>query len=391
MYCYFESGDDRSLSNNIWTEGNMFADPYAASAYKRSCGGHWEVLIRTWEQRQLLAISGDRRVPLLVYRCHEGCGGLGDRQRGMLTTFLLAVVLSRGFLIDSEIPIPLRHYFHFANPDLHWVFDEALVTDRSVLEESFMNTYPPIGDYAEADLSYYDAFDVVIQKNNFWKPLSILQNPVVQSSRWQVLQEYDEHALAGCALNYLLVPERHLMLHVKRTIHKQAELNRGILAVQIRSGDNQEKNDTIIDDLAAIFLTCIDEVQQASHQEYAVFLSSDSDQVASRIASVVPDLLTFPGPILHVDGVFGASDSPDEAFQKVLLDHLMLSSAAELIISRSGFAEYASLRGFKAYRHPQDCSKIMHYTFPQAIPRATPGVVNSVNDILGPPVEGGKV
>ena len=389
-YFYFVASNDRTAPIITLAERNMFADEAAARVYRRSCAGKWQDMISAWEKRQLLALSGDTSVPLVVYRCHDVCGGLGDRQRGILTSFLLAVVTARGFMIDNEKPVPMRHYFHVANPGLHWVFDTALLTNRSVLEESFMDAYPAIGDYAEANLSYYDAYDVVIQKNNFWKPLSILQNPAVQ--RWEILQSYDEHTLAGCVLNYLLVPERHLVMRVQRTIELQAQLDKRILAVQIRSGDNQAKNVTVIDDLAAIFLECIQKVQNESDTEFAVFVTSDSDEVAARIMSAFPQVLSFPGPILHLDGYFGKSESPDAAFQKVLMDHIMLSSAAELVISRSGFAEFASLRGFKYYRHPHSCGKSMHYSFPQAIPAGVPaGQLNSVTDILRPSFEGREV
>ena len=365
----------------------MFADEATATEFRTCCTGAWQDLIDEWQQRQLLAIQGDATVPLVVYRCRDICGGLGDRQRGILTSFLLAVVTARAFLIDNETPVPMRHYFRMANPDLHWVFDESFMTNRSVLEESFMDTYPPIGDYSVANLSYYDAYDVVVQQNNFWKPLNIFQNPSVRRKLQRQL--YDEHTLAGCMLNYLLVPEKHLLSRVQHTIQVEAERGRRILAVQIRSGDNQAKNETLIGDLAAIFMKCIEQVQSSCDTKFTVFLTTDSDQVAARCISTFPDLLTFPGPILHLDGFFGASDSPDTAFQKVLLDHIMLSSAAELIISRSGFAEFASLRGFKPYRHPQMCDTAVHYKFPERLPAGVPaGQLTTIADILQPSFEG---
>ena len=186
----------------------------------------------------------------------------------------------------------------------------------------------------------------------------------------------------------MLVPDKPLLLRVQRAIQSQAERGRRILAVQIRSGDNQAKNDTVMSDLAAIFVNCIEHVQNISDTKFTVFLTTDSDHVAARFTSRFPDLLTFPGPILHLDGFFGASNSPDTAFQKVLLDHIMLSSAAELIISRSGFAEFASLRGFKSYRQPQMCDTAVHYEFPESLPAGVPaGHLTTIADILQPSFE----
>lgn len=141
-------------------------------------------------------------VKIIVWRCTGGCGGLGDRQRGILTSFMLALVTKRAFFIHSTYPVPFEYYFHLARPDLHWVFSQYLLDNRTVLEEDIMNVYPSIGDYKEASLSYYDSFDVVIQKSNFWQPFNILGNP--SAKKHKLLRSYEEHVLAGCLLNYTL-------------------------------------------------------------------------------------------------------------------------------------------------------------------------------------------
>ena len=368
---------------STWSASNIIADSKAAAQFERKCGGDWRTLIKIWEQRQISAMSGDTSVQLVVYRCHDICGGLGDRQRGILTSFLLALVTSRAFFVENEHPIALRHYFQFANPQLSWVFTEDLLVNRSVLDETFMDSHPDIGDYAEANLSRYDPYDVIFQRNNYWKPLSVLLNPGFERPLKKTLP--DDHILAGCFLNYLLAPQRHIVLQVQRVIRQQKDLQKDILAVQIRSGDNQAKNESVIEDLSAVFLNCVRQIQNASSTKYTVFLTTDSEQIGKRFSSAIPDLLTFTGPILHLDGFFGASETPDVAFQKVLLDHIMLSAAQELVISRSGFAEFAALRGFQAYRHPHQCDIVMHYSFPAQMPAGVPaGELNSVMDILKP-------
>ena len=364
----------------------MFAGEVEAHNHKISCGPHWHNLFSTWERRQRQALNGEAGVQVIVWRCHEICGGLGDRQRGILTSFTLAIMTDRAFFIDSPHPVPLQHYFRVASPDLHWVFDEILLANRSVFEESFMDSFPGIGDYAHANLSFYDAYDVVIQKNNFWKPLSILQNPSLQSHK--VLRSYPAHILAGCMLNYLLSPVIELQLAVQQMKSR----SENIIAVQIRSGDSQAKNLTVLHDVVHHFQKCVNMVSQLSKSEYSVFLTTDSEEVKERFAQAGAALLTFDGPIAHVDGFFGLSHSPHLSFRKAVLDHMMISQSQQLVISRSGFAEFAALRGFKSYYTPPACAesdRIEHYEFPLDLQAGVPATqLNSVQDILRPSFEG---
>ncbi len=365
----------------------MFADQEETARYRSNCGPEWHQLFSKWEQQQRKALMGETRVKIVVWRCEKICGGLGDRQRGILTSFALALVTNRAFFIDSQSPVPLQHYFHLASPDLHWVYREGLLTNRSILEETFMDTLPHVGDFAIANLSYYDAYDIVIQKNNFWKPLSILQNP-----SWQPVKTtrmYSPHTLAGCMLNYLLSPAAELQNLVQQMKAQQLSKGREIMAIQIRSGDSQSKNSTVLDDLVTHFRSCMMNVSRMSNALFSVFLTTDSTEIEKRFQAIYPDLLAFDGPITHVDGFFGLASEPDLAFRKVVLDHIMISQSQQLIISRSGFAEFAALRGFKSYHTPPSCNRKQHYVFPNNLQAGVPATqLNSVYNILRPSFEG---
>ncbi len=384
------TGSTRSSFSASQLEHIMLSDKSDRQHFRTHCGSRWHQLFTSWEDQQRRALTADPTVKVIVWRCHEVCGGLGDRQRGILTSFALALVTGRAFFIDSPHPVPLHHYFHPASPDLHWAFEDRLLTNRSVFEESFMDMFPSIGDYASANLSFYDPYDVVIQKNNFWKPLSILQNPFLRSRR--LLHSYDTHVLAGCLLNYLLVPARQLQSRVQQMKTTQANNAKSILALQIRSGDNQVKNATVLNELINSFETCLASVSEASRTIYTVFLTTDSDEVRVRFKQTYPELLEFPGPIAHIDGFFGLQGSPDLAFQKVVLDHIMISQSHQLVISRSGFAEFAAIRGFKSYFIPPLCShdvRVPHYSFPVDLQAGVPATqLNSLQDILQPSFEG---
>ena len=368
-------------------ESNMFLDSRHVQAYRSNCGSDWRKLFASWEKHQEAALRGDASIKLIIWRCTDVCGGLGDRQRGILTSFALALVTGRAFFIDSQKPVPFHEYFAVAHAKLHWVFEDKLLQGRSVLEESFMDSFPSIGDYSDANLSYYNQFDVVIQKNNFWKPLSIVSNPLIANEH--PFRLYQPHILAGCVLNYLLVPRHDLQLEVHQMLQREWQQSKKIIAFQVRSGDSQVKNTTVMSALVSTFNSCYATVSALSGPTALTpFLTTDSPGVFSLFETSFANLLTFKGTIMHVDGFFGADGSPHNGFRKVVLDHIMLSQADIVIISRSGFGEFAALRGFKSYYSPPNCNsqdEIAHYVFPADMQAGVPATkLNSVEDILRP-------
>ncbi|CAF4719656.1 unnamed protein product, partial [Rotaria sp. Silwood2] len=46
----------------------------------------------------------------LIYKCKWTCGGLGDRFRGIITCFVLALVSNRQFMIGMTHPVDVKNY-----------------------------------------------------------------------------------------------------------------------------------------------------------------------------------------------------------------------------------------------------------------------------------------
>ena len=365
----------------------MFVEASDGVKFTGQCGRNWQDIFREWERVQQRALIGDVTARAIVWTCEGTCGGLGDRQRGILTSFMLALVTGRAFFIQSETPVPLRHYFHIANPSLHWTLEGAYLEGRTVLRENFLNGLPPIGDFATSNLTHYDSYDFVFQSNNFWQPFHILRNPSLKLSQLvKQLRRYDDHVLAGCLLNYLLVPAREIqstLLQVRQSVKRQ---HHRLLAVQIRTGDSQNKNATVLAEFIQLFQQCVKKLEQLSPAPLEVFLTTDSSEILEIFREAHPKLLTFAGEIYHVDGPFGAPTNPDTAFRKLVLDHLMISQADELLISRSGFSEYAAVRGFKPFYTPANCdvgNPTPHFTLPTSQPSGISGEdIHSVNVML---------
>ena len=359
----------------------MFTDTADMRRYQDHCGYDWHQLFEQWEKRQYLAINHRSGVKSVVWRCEEHCGGLGDRWRGLLTSFMLALVTHRTFFIDNEKPVPLRNYFAVANPALHWVFDDIMVKNKTVLHEHIIDS-PSIGDYAGANLSQYDQFDVIIQRNTFYQPFHILKNHMAIES---IVNKYEDHTLAGCILNYLLVPAKSLQQQVQNTRNNILETEGEIIGVHIRTGDGQTKDTKVVSGLVEAFDRCVQAITKDSQLPFRVFLTTDFDNVTSMMQATHLNLLTFDGPQFHIDGEFGSPTNLDKAVQKVVLDHLMISYSNRVIISRSGFAELAVLRSFRSYFTPVNChveESIQHYRFPRENPRSVPSMPKDVESVF---------
>lgn len=359
----------------------MFTDTADMRRYQDHCGHNWHQMFEQWEQRQYMAINFRSGVKSVVWKCEEHCGGLGDRWRGLLSSFVLALVTDRAFFIDNENPVPLRNYFTVANPALHWVFDNTMLENNSVLHEHIVDS-PSIGDYASANLSQYDQFDVIVQRNTFYHPFHILKNDLAIGS---MLNKYEDHTLAGCILNYLLVPAKSLQLKIQNTRNSVLEAQGEIIGVQVRTGDGQTKDSTVLSGLVKAFERCVQAITKRSELPFHVFLTTDYDNVTSMFQATRFNMLTFDGPAFHIDGEFGAPTNLDKAFQKVILDHLMISYSNRVIISRSGFAELAVLKSFQSYFTPVNChvdKPIQNYSFPEKNPRSVPSTPKDVQSVF---------
>ncbi len=105
-----------------------------------------------------------------------------------------------------------------------------------------------------------------------------------------------------------------------------------LVALQIRTGDGQAKNNNVLTELVDRIQKCIGNITCTS-SGFRLFLTTDSQEVVQLLQNSYPDLLLFPGQIFHIDGDFGTPKDMDSAFRKVILDHMLLSRASKVKLS----------------------------------------------------------
>eukprot|EP00045_Choanoeca_perplexa_P010411 m.105059 g.105059 ORF g.105059 m.105059 type:complete len:437 (+) comp15270_c0_seq2:215-1525(+) len=72
---------------------------------------HHDELFQRYGILHALIRSKQRAERALIYECTSMCGGTGDRLRGIITTFYLAMLTNRAFYLHATIPQPLESFF----------------------------------------------------------------------------------------------------------------------------------------------------------------------------------------------------------------------------------------------------------------------------------------
>eukprot|EP00045_Choanoeca_perplexa_P013240 m.149190 g.149190 ORF g.149190 m.149190 type:complete len:446 (-) comp16287_c0_seq4:1639-2976(-) len=129
-------------------ECNTYARPTMAFPIAcASCTCHHQLLAATVKPDEVfqryavlhqLIRSGAHPERTLVYLCSRGCGGTGDRNRGIITAFYLALFTKRAFFIHSTIPQPLETFF--GSTYINWSWPDTWSHPHATL--TFMASQP---------------------------------------------------------------------------------------------------------------------------------------------------------------------------------------------------------------------------------------------------------
>jgi len=236
--------------------------------------GKWREALTRFESTQKRFIEGDPNTKAIVWVCDAKhiCGGFGDRVRGLVTTFLIALVTDRAFFIDSVSPEPLANYFQFETKDrtITWdwrVFNSTnrrMIGHRSIVEETVVDlVYTEEPRYLAENLKETVKEDIWIIRTNLQLHEAIMFNPHYKNLLIDNFQLNVSHIddkpedpqnrrnnfeggaiLSGCVINYILSPTlrlRTLVDDLKKRLHhsegKTSSERMIVIGIQVRVGD----------------------------------------------------------------------------------------------------------------------------------------------------------
>ena len=299
----------------------------------------------------------------VTLNCLTGCGGTGDRLRGISATLVRALSLGYNFRLEMNKPVPLRDVFT-ERGNVLW-----LSPRRPELADTFRVDALDKGDFKFCEWSRHtDVFvrtnlpgligaDGHFQNESCHSQHQFYKEPLMRSRGWDMHKE-DWYAMTGCSFWYLFSFGKHLQhtlsqelqrFHMWRIEHGR-ERN-PIVGVHIRSGDTAMlgvgfEHDVRVgsagQDGAIRIMECALKWSTVIGLQNATFFVV-SDTIESRAFATS----RFPGRVFPSSAVpFHTDRSHKGDLLKGTLsswmDLLLLAFSDAIVLSRSGFGEAAS-------------------------------------------------
>ncbi|XP_045178208.1 uncharacterized protein LOC123538304 [Mercenaria mercenaria] len=305
------------------------------------------------ENIKVHSVNQCRNRRYLVYICDHSsiCGGWGDRQKGIVSSFLLALLTNRTFIIDMTNPCQLENFL--LSNVYNWSICSIYV--RTLPKKNISN------------------FNYVVGSRKFLKQIKDFNfdrnwTAQVVNLRFNayVIDQIRQHSQAKERLNWLLNITNEAAIH--RVLHTLFQPNQRILddAVKlhmktirgkhlvcshIRKGKNPSipednklprgtPNETLIFD----FLN-----RYSDDRKYTIYIATDSDEVRRLAEANIRSYININRTIVHVDRLGKLKKYKEEAcegFGTVLFEQFLLSLCDTLVLTRSNFGVIAAyIRG----------------------------------------------
>lgn len=287
---------------------------------------------------------------LLVYKCETCCcGGWGDRLKGIISTFLLAILTDRVFVIDMKQPCDLDSILDYNVYD--WSICKSFArshgTTRTVDITKPRNKLVP--DLSKEDFDDTWTEKVIGLKIRVYVIEEIKMHQYV-SDRLEWIKNMSSDEIAHILMNTLF-KEGNGLLKSKDKMLQSSGLRRKLACAHIRIGRNPSNpNDKMTDngiykkEITTIFSFL---ERYAQDSRFSVYIATDSDSV-KRLARNIHHLLLLNRSIVHIDlpNEERFSSVVCEGLFTALLEHYLLASCDILVLTRSNFGTTAAyMRG----------------------------------------------
>lgn len=302
---------------------------FVAAAH--SCNNSAELCLRA----AFDALPTSASVGSLVWECGPYCNGLGDRVRGIVSLFYVAVALRRKFEIFApeldDVLVPSQY-------DWRTRKDDSSTCDTTLIELDTKPGQAKLLDHFQDRTA--GAHKRVCVRTTFWFDMAfIAQFPLVfGSANWSNTKAY-----FGSAFRFLFAPtaalenEVHSILKVAQLpsfekFGQRAEWN----AVHYRVGLGK---DAVRDSLELLptFAAAVQQFATEKNWRAAVYIASDNAQAKEALVSMIPNGTLAPIDIQHV-----ARNATAHGHLHAWAEFLILAHAHCVVASRSGFSYWAS-------------------------------------------------
>jgi len=307
----------------------------------------------------------------LVYFCRKGfnCAGLGDRLVGIISTFYMALLTNRIFLIDSEMPVDLENILSPNKIDWRFAVRRNSIEDLpSEFQVWMVMNEDKRKLFLEDDFRLKLGKQVEYVRANERLYTSLHKNPRFQQRREELgLDRMSTFHVFGCLYHYLFKPSPKLRNFIQ-DFYNSVFLNNlnqrtPVIGMQIRTGTALGEHLRMTRPELELMWKCGRKLLD-NHPHSRLLLTTDSPMVKDEAKSLFKDqLVELDLPVQHIDKV---SMGDEMTLRNTVAELLLLSMCDHFVISRSNFGEVATMMNFKPrFKIPLDnCDlNIVKYEF----------------------------
>jgi hypothetical protein len=341
------------------------------------------------QRETLVNISLGLPYKAVVFVCDSAtpyCGGLGDRMRGAISAFFLAIVTKRAFFMRSLYPVdlgkyvrPLRREFASWSLPLDWNRASDKRPALVIKEVGFTTWLERTTEYQEFSErlkrlpleQILEDNDVLFLRTNvyFAWHTAVYHKSKRELSLLGHLQRMS-HAdnLPYCLMNYLFHPTQPVLEKLARipgfSSRPLVDRNETFVAIHIRVGARRFNDPARVPaDTLNQFLACAKARRELLLRNYPqlravrYFIASDEPELIERASEVVgpANTIRLRDDIIHLDNTFSSSWGTREfnkhrraqaarGVMRLMIEHLLLAGAAEMVLSPSGFGYWSYAR-----------------------------------------------
>ena len=282
----------------------------------------------------------------IVDRCleHETCNGWADRQCGIVSTYLMAQLTKRYFVINHTKPcrldsylIPNRYNWTECSEYISSLPESHSQIVRNAKSRRFIN--------AINKTNFDDVFQsqvVFIRTGNKWTDAIISHPKAAVNIPWAVGKSYSE--IDKLVLDKLFRPvpklEKDIRLYMEKVVGPQK-----LICGHIRVGQNPSIPKDVRRRAGGPNVTMILQFlkQYDIPAKYVVYVATDSDEIRQYVMEHFTSRFTVDMPIVHVDRFsYRNKSTACEGFYAAFLEQYLLSKCDLLVVTRSGFGVKAA-------------------------------------------------
>ena len=303
------------------------------------------------ENITIASVNQCRNRKFLVFKCDGAslCGGIGDRQKGIISAFLLSLLTNRTFVIDISKPCKLEK---FLQPTVYnWTLCKKYISTlhkNSSLKLNFLfKDRKILKDIQNVDFDRNWTAQVVVVRINTYLIDKIKQHNYTKSRLNWLLHTSREETIHK--IMHTLFRPSQKMLEEAANFYNIKVQGKHLVCSHIRMG----KNPTIPKDHKLLRgapndTRILEFLKRYDHsRKYAIYIATDSDEVRRDALANIKSYININRQIVHVDRRMNLTAVEScEGLYSATFEQFILTLCDTLVLTRSGFgAMSAYMRG----------------------------------------------